>query len=232
MSSIFIKTNSLTKPKNIIFVCNEQNLINKIKTVQNPYLNISFLEEEKLFSSDNILNSFDLIIFDNSSNGIEKFVKFFKSTFKYDINIPVIILEDNISSESISLYKYCNVLASNKIENLDVNLFMLNVELMLDFLYLNKRKEFEDGYFFDMTKELLFKGKTLVKLTKMERNLIKLLAQNSNMLVTYEEISQYVWKGKSFSIFSLRNVVKHIREKTNDSFIKNSSNKGYTITTV
>ena len=59
-----------------------------------------------------------------------------------------------------------------------------------------------------------------------------LLASNSNTLVTYEDISRIVWKGKEFSIFSLRNVVKHIREKTDETFIKNSSNKGYVITTI
>ena len=70
------------------------------------------------------------------------------------------------------------------------------------------------------------------ELTKTEKKLIKVLAENTNKLVTYEEISDIVWKGKVFSIYSLRNVIKHIREKTDESFIKNSSNRGYILTSI
>ena len=83
-----------------------------------------------------------------------------------------------------------------------------------------------------MTREMLFQGKKIIKLTKIEKRLINLLALNPNELVTYEDISSIVWKGKVFSIYSLRNVVKHIREKTNESFIKNFSNRGYIINTI
>ncbi|WP_414144442.1 helix-turn-helix domain-containing protein [Arcobacter sp.] len=68
-----------------------------------------------------------------------------------------------------------------------------------------------------------------MKLTRTEKKLISLLAVNVNELVTYEDISSVVWKGKEFSIYSLRNVVKNIREKTDELFIKNSSNRGYII---
>ena len=102
----------------------------------------------------------------------------------------------------------------------------------LDFLYTNKKLQFENGFYFDMNKELLFQGKKTIKLTKTEKKLINLLALNPNVLVTYEHISSVVWKGKEFSIYSLRNVIKHIREKTDETFIKNSSNKGYVINTI
>ena len=52
----------------------------------------------------------------------------------------------------------------------------------------------------------------IVKLTKIEK-LIKLLSLNPNSLVSYEDIVSEVWKGKVFSIYSLRNVINHIREK-------------------
>ena len=107
-----------------------------------------------------------------------------------------------------------------------------NIELCLSFIDTNKKKQFEDGFYFDMNRELLFQGKKLIKLTKTERKLVKLLSSNVNVLVTYEDIADEVWKGKNFSIYSLRNVIKHIREKTSDSFIKNSSNRGYVINTI
>ena len=96
----------------------------------------------------------------------------------------------------------------------------------------NKKVQFENGFYFDISREILFQGKKIIKLTKTERKLVNLLALNPNALVTYEDISSIVWRGKEFSIYSLRNVIKHIREKTDESFIKNSSNRGYVITTI
>ena len=59
-----------------------------------------------------------------------------------------------------------------------------------------------------------------------------LLAENPNNLVSYEQIESVVWKGKVFSIYSLRNLIMSIRDKTSENFIKNYSNKGYILNTV
>ena len=117
-------------------------------------------------------------------------------------------------------------------KNINEAFLFKNIEIALDFLYTNKKLQFENGFYFDMNRELLFQGKKTIKLTKTEKKLINLLALNPNVLVTYEHISSVVWKGKEFSIYSLRNVIKHIREKTDETFIKNSSNKGYVINTI
>lgn len=63
-------------------------------------------------------------------------------------------------------------------------------------------------------------------------SLVLLISTKVNNLVTYEDIATIVWKGKEISIYSLRNVVKHIREKTDELFIKNSSNRGYVSNTI
>ena len=142
----------------------------------------------------------------------------------------MIVLE-NETSEEFSNYKYDNMYTILD-KNINEAFLFKNIEIALDFLYTNKKLQFENGFYFDMNRELLFQGKKTIKLTKTEKKLINLLALNPNVLVTYEHISSVVWKGKEFSIYSLRNVIKHIREKTDETFIKNSSNKGYVINTI
>ena len=154
----------------------------------------------------------------------------FKQTKSYTFNIPMIILEDKVSQE-FSLHKYSNAYAIFNKDN-DESFLLNNIEISLSFLYTNKKVQFENGFYFDISREILFQGKKIIKLTKIEKKLVNLLALNPNVLVTYEDISRVVWKGKEFSIYSLRNVVKHIREKTDETFIKNSSNRGYVITTI
>lgn len=179
---------------------------------------------------NNVINSFDLIIFDNSKDQLENFINSFKITQSYDINLPLIVLEDKVKKD-FSIYKYSNTFTVFE-KPCNTNILKANIELCLNFIDTNKKKQFEDGFYFDMNRELLFQGKKLIKLTKTERKLVKLLSSNVNVLVTYEDIADEVWKGKNFSIYSLRNVIKHIREKTSDSFIKNSSNRGYVINTI
>lgn len=230
MNSIFVDMSHETNIKSVLFITSDLEYVQRVKNISNENLNISFFDETRFQLLNNSINSFDIIVFDNDKNNLEKFVQTFKTIQSFDLNIPLIILESKLSNDS-SLYKYSNgfLVLEKPVKE---NVLLANIELCINFLNNNKRKQFEEGFYFDMNRELLFKGKELIKLTKTERNLIKLLAENSNMLVTYEEISEIVWKGKSFSIFSLRNVVKHIREKTSETFIKNSSNRGYVITTI
>lgn len=231
MNSIFVDVNNNNlNVKSILIISDDVYYVHKLKEISNNKFNISYFNESKFQLLSNVINSFDIIVFDNNKNLLETFVTSFKDTQSYDVNIPLIVLENSIKDE-ISLYKYSNVFLVIE-KPINEKMLLTNIELCVNFLDNNKRKHFEDGFYFDMNRELLFRGKELIKLTKTERKLVKLLSKNVNMLVTYEEISQEVWRGKNFSIFSLRNVVKHIREKTSEEFIKNSSNRGYIINTI
>ncbi len=230
MNSIFIDINNNIAMKSLLVISDDINFVQKIKENLDSNFSISFFNESKFQLLSNIINSFDVIIFDNDKKNLETFIESFKDINSYDINIPLIVLESKINKDN-SLYKYANVFLVLK-KPIEIALIKTNIDLCLNFIDSNKKKQFEEGFYFDINRELLFKGKDLIKLTKTERKLVKLLAQNVNVLVTYEEISQNVWKGKNFSIYSLRNVVKHIREKTSETFLKNSSNRGYIINTI
>ena len=216
--------------RSVLLVSEDLEYVQKLTKFLNDKFNLLFFMNDKFQLLDTQIDSFDLIVFDNSDNRISKFIETFKLKKTYNFNIPMIVLE-NETAEEFSNYKYDNMYTILD-KNINEAFLFKNIEIALDFLYTNKKLQFENGFYFDMNRELLFQGKKTIKLTKTEKKLINLLALNPNVLVTYEHISSVVWKGKEFSIYSLRNVIKHIREKTDETFIKNSSNKGYVINTI
>lgn len=70
---------------------------------------------------------------------------------------------------------------------------------------------------------------TTIDLTKIETKFLKLLIENKNSIVTYDVVKDNIWKTKDMSIFTMRNFVNKIRNKTYKSIIKNKSGYGYII---
>ena len=230
MNSVFIDIANNKNISSVLLISTDVEYLNKIKKVLGDKYDVVFFNNDRFYLLKAEINCFDLIVFDNSNNLLQKFIEGFKLTRLSSLNVPMILLEDDIS-EDLSIYKFSNVYSIfNK--NVDEKILLDNIELSLNFLNSNKKVQFEKGFYFDVNKEILFQDKKIIKLTRTERRLVSLLASNVNNLVTYEDIASVVWKGKEFSIYSLRNVVKHIREKTDELFIKNSSNRGYVINTI
>ena len=67
------------------------------------------------------------------------------------------------------------------------------------------------------------------KLNKKERELMNLLVENKNKLVTYTQIEQSVWFifDEVMTASALRTVVKNLRKKSQFDFIENVSGLGY-----
>lgn len=204
--------------------------MDKLKKEVSLTFDFTFFENNKFYLLNSVINNFDVIIFDNSNNDLKKFLDVFKLTKSYNFNIPIILLEKDVKQD-LSLYKIINVYSILQ-KPVSVEFLLNTIELCINFLNTNKKVQFENGYYFDITREELFHGKKIIKLTRTEKKLINLLAKNPNSLVTYEDIANVVWKGKVFSKYSLRNVINHIREKTDDTFIRNYSNRGYILNSI
>ena len=232
MNNIFINTNEVINKKSILFLSNDTILVNNINILSsdNQY-KLSFFEVDNIELVSNKLSLFDIIVFDNRfDTNIEKCKELFESIHKYEINIPIIILDKN-NDINLDMYKNCNIYTI-MCEPINDELLLSNIELCINFITRNKKVELEDGLYFDTYRELLFNNKDIVKLTTMQKDLLKLLITRKNRLVTYETIQKEVWKeNTSFSKFTLRNMVKHIRDKSHTNIIKNSSNRGYIVNT-
>ncbi|MGM0518445.1 MAG: response regulator transcription factor [Campylobacterota bacterium] len=231
MTSIFIDTTNDIKYKSVLVITNNEKLTNSFKDVLSSLAyKVSFFEVSKFKLIADKLMLFDLVVFDNTEqNSLKNFVDGFKNKYNYVLNIPIVILENEL--KDISFYRKSNVYTLLK-EPFEFDELLLNIELCMQYLNQNKKVEFENGFYFDIRRDELFYNRRPVKLTRTEKSLIKLLVERKNQLVTYETIEKIVWKNRNFSKYSLRNIVKHIREKTDISLIKNSSNRGYVMNTI
>lgn len=86
---------------------------------------------------------------------------------------------------------------------------------------------FENDFSFNLSTDKLFHKNDEIKLKNLEKELFKYLLNNSGSVVSIEQIKEMVWKGKNMSVYTLRNHIKSIREKTYYELITNRSNRGY-----
>lgn len=77
--------------------------------------------------------------------------------------------------------------------------------------------------------QTLYKNDEEILLTKLEKKLLHLLIIKDGEIVNIDIIKNTVWKGKDMSIYTLRNMIMKIRDKTYPEIIKNKSNCGYSI---
>ena len=102
----------------------------------------------------------------------------------------------------------------------------LNQSKRVDKICLNNDLYY-DGY-----RERFYNNNGAISFTKFEFDLLKLLLDHHSEIISYEEIKEKVWKEKKMSIFTMRNVVNKIRNKTYYEIIKNNSSSGYQIDTI
>ena len=118
---------------------------------------------------------------------------------------------------------------SNPIDYNDLRLSMimaLNQSKRVDKTCLDK------GLYYDAYRERFYDDNGAISFTRFEFDLLKLLLDNHNEIISYEEIKEKVWKEKKMSIFTMRNVVNKIRNKTYYEIIRNNSSSGYQIDTI
>lgn len=89
--------------------------------------------------------------------------------------------------------------------------------------------ELEHGFVYDRNnREVKDPDGTVHPLTKMEGDLLNLLIEKMNEIVSYDEIDR-LWGDKFMSVNSLRTLIKNIRHKTYPTLIDNIPNIGYRI---
>lgn len=95
---------------------------------------------------------------------------------------------------------------------------------------LNNKILFDEGFYYDKQKNALYKKSgAIVEFTKLQTGLFNLLMERKGEIVDFDTIHKEVWKNKSMSIFTMRNIVKRIRDLTYYGIIVNHSNKGYSL---
>lgn len=87
-----------------------------------------------------------------------------------------------------------------------------------------------EGFYYDLYVNKLYSKKDEdIELTNTQRNVITYLINNYNMRISAKELYENCWNKGNFSIFTVRNVIKQIRDKSHYNIITNKSNVGYSI---
>ena len=173
-------------------------------------------------------NSYDMAIIDTDIEG-ESFSDLCSELSNLAPTLPKIIISDSDNNENIvtAVNSGAYTFLSKPIRAKDLKLAVI---MCLNQTKRGDKIEFENGMYFDEYRDQFFKpGGILIDFTRLEKSFLKLLITRRNDITDYDTIKDIVWKGKDMSIYTMRNIVNKIRQKTYYEIIKNHSNKGYTI---
>jgi DNA-binding response OmpR family regulator len=85
----------------------------------------------------------------------------------------------------------------------------------------------DDEFSYDPSNHTLYCCNEIINLTKKESDLLELLIQNRNNLVTLYTIEHSIWPDKVTHTNTIRTLVKRLRQKLKHNFIETVSARGY-----
>jgi DNA-binding response OmpR family regulator len=213
----------------LLFVTNDQSIIDTIQNEFDDYfkeLKVAGTLEEAISLACS--NSYDMAIIDADVKEIS-FSELCTELSQLAPTLPKIVISNSDNNESIvtAINSGAYTFLSKPLRAKDVKLAVI---MCLNQTKRGDKIEFENGIYFDEYRDQFFKpGGVLIDFTRLEKSFLKLLIVKRNDITDYDIIKEVVWKGKDMSIYTMRNIVNKIRQKTYYEIIKNHSNKGYTI---
>ncbi len=170
-------------------------------------------------------NSIDIIISDikiADENGLE----FIQKVRETDKDTPVIILsahkDENFLFQAIGL----NIL-SYELKPLNYVNFTKLLQLIQNKFEFTHNYNFNNDLLYNsLSKEITYKNET-IPLTKKEILFLELLLQNTQKLITQEEIQTYVWKEQDMSESALKNFLMRFRKKIPTNLVTTINGLGY-----
>lgn len=86
-----------------------------------------------------------------------------------------------------------------------------------------------NGFMYDVVDNHLYKDGVPIVLTRKEKELVALLMKHMNTTLSYDAITEEIWKSKHVNTATLRSLVRRIREKIGEDMIENITSVGYRI---
>ena len=174
---------------------------------------------------DNILNNkYDLYILDVNVPNIDG-LEVLEKIKSISLNLNVIIISANIN---IDLIKKAYFLGCDDYLKKPFDLEELVLKINRHANKPNNINLTENISFNISNKQLYFKNEK-IELTKNEKNLLYLLIKDIGATISYSQIEDFVYEGKSKSSDSIRSLIKRLRKKLPENLLLNSLNDGYYI---
>lgn len=104
------------------------------------------------------------------------------------------------------------------------------------YFFLNKNSFYEEeskfiiideNLKFDKTKTELYKNEVKVKLTKNEKKLFEVMSHKAGEIVSFEQISNYIWREELYDMGKLRTLIYRLRQKLEVNPFENLYESGY-----
>jgi len=213
----------------IIVASNDEAVVKEIERVFSNFCKEVFYADNSIETIEAIMtNRYDIVIIDTDLKDSD-FLQFSMKLASLTVTIAKIVIsdsdKDDILKAAVNLGAYAYLLKPLNLKDFELSLIMcLNQAKRSDMI------EFREGFYYNIYREQFFnKDSQLIPFTKLEYGLLRLLLDRKGEMIDYKTIEEVVWKGKKMSIFTMRNVVNKIRQKTYYEIIHNYSNKGYKI---
>ncbi len=210
----------------ILCITNDEELKLQLKENLKESKKLIFVDFQ--ISNDMIEKNYDILIIDYCCDVALNIMEDMRIKKPH---LPKIVLLNNQEEKSIinCINSSAYSILTNPVDYDDLKysiIMALNQSKRVDKILLS-----EDVYY-DSYRERFYNENGAIEFTKYEFQVLKLLLDNHDKIIGYEEIKEKVWKEKNMSIFTMRNVINKIRNKTYYDIIKNNSNAGYQIDTV
>ena len=220
-----IRKSSITK---IVIISDDKTILEKdLKNLYSDFEDIKIVSSSEGINFKNMSHN-DLLVLDMDMPS-ENFDNIASKANSVLALTPKIVISSKSDDENIS-----------KAVNIQAYSFLLkpfnpmNLKLAI-IMCINQTKrsdkiELSNGVYFDEYRDQFFKkGGVLIDLTRLEKGFLKLLIERRDEITDYDTIKELVWKGKDMSIYTMRNIVNKIRQKTYYEIVRNHSSRGYTI---
>lgn len=212
--------NKFISYKSVLVIEKNMAIATQIKSILSS--KIKHLDIESSISNVTNIKNYDLIIIDIDNYNL---IGLSSLSLKIKSTTSIMYLTSDISE---NLLEFTN---SNKIKNILSKENQLEDLYIYVYLILKEKSKYDLGknFYYCLEKDLLLNNNFEIPLTSLEHRFLKLLIVNKNRIVKYDEIEQNVWHDKKYSIFTMRNIVKKLRDKIHKRVIHNISNRGYKI---
>jgi DNA-binding response OmpR family regulator len=180
----------------------------------------------------------------NANDGYDIYAEYKPDLILSDIEMPKRngismveqIRKDDLDTIIIMLTAYSSEEYLMQLINLNINHYIIkpiDSDSLLNGIFkafgnrLDEKIEFCDELCFDMKlRELIYK-KEVVILRKREKDFLLLLHKNKNMITTYSQIEEELWRDKSMSMSALKTFIKELRHRLPLDIILNIQQEGY-----
>ena len=221
----------LLKEVSILYVEDEDDIRNEVaqllSLLSNNVLTASNGEEAySVFCENNP----QLIITDIEmprTNGIE----FARKIREKNLQVPIVMLTAYTNKEYLLPAANLNIQAYlvKPLESKSLRETLFNVVELLN-VTTSLTSHIAKDLVYDKTNgTFVYQEQDSIKLNKKEKNLMDLLVNNKDRVISYSEIENFVWKDydEVMTSMALRTIVKNLRRKSPVSFLENISGQGY-----